>query len=182
MSKRQKRLLAPIVAMMFINLACFSSYRISTTQLETMQTGFEAEEVYVIVDGCGEESATARPLRLAQADGDIPVEVVNPYDDGIDPETGCPVVRVSATSPVSVVTNSGHSYRITPFNFTLGNTQLISPDYDLLLPRAELAGAEVDVFSTGKTLGLIAGGIAVAVGSFVAIMVIAPPERGLGGN
>ncbi len=181
MSKRQKRLLAPIVAMMFINLACFSSYRISTTQLETMQTGFEAEEVYVIVDGCGEESATARPLRLAQADDDIPEEI-NPYEDGIDPDTGCPVVRVSPTSPVSVVTNSGSSHRITPFNFTLGNTQLISPDYDLLLPRADLAGAEVDVFSTGKTLGLIAAGVAVAVGSFVAIMLIAPPERGLGGS
>lgn len=79
---------------------------------------------------------------------------------------------ISAETPLEVQTTDGSSYRITPFNFLMSDTQLVAPDYDLLLPAnavSETNAAEVRDFSYGKTFGLI-GGIAVAVaGGFVAL-------------
>jgi len=161
-----KRTMGLIVALAFMNAACFSSYTISTSELELLQSGNEAEQVSVCVSAAetGDE-----PLRLAQADGEIPSQ-------------GCEAVEVSLTNTLSVVTNDGVSHRVTPFNFTLSDTQLVSPDYDLLLSREAIEGAEIQVFSTGKTVGLVAGVTALAVGAFVLLSVLAPAERGLGGT
>ncbi|MBN1947257.1 MAG: hypothetical protein JW797_16425 [Bradymonadales bacterium] len=166
-----KRLLATLCVTSLFNLGCFTSYRISLGELEKLQTGYEAERVPVVIDHCGEGQATGEPVQVASSETDFETAA-----------TGCPVVYVTPTSPISVVTTGGRSHRITPFNFVISETQLVSPDYDLLLPRSDLAEAEVDMFSTGKTVALIAGITAVAVGSFLAISLLAPPERGLGGR
>lgn len=167
-----KKIMAAFVAISFCNVACFNSYTISTTELEKLQTGFEAEEVEVLTEGCSGSAALEGDTRIAQADDAIATPA----------PAGCEAVSVSLSNTISVVTTDGASYRVTPFNFTLGRTQLVAPDYDLLLPRSALAGAEVQEFSTGKTIGLIAGVTAAAVGSFLLISVLAPADRGLGGS
>lgn len=166
-----KRTFAAFVILSFLNVACFNSYMISTTELEKLQAGFEAEEVEVMTEGCEASAVMDADTRIAQADGTVPA-----------PAAGeCEAVSVSLSNTISVHTNHGVNYRVTPFNFTLGQSQLVAPDYNLLLPRSELAGAEVQEFSTGKTIGLIVGGVVAAAGSFLLISILAPADRGLGG-
>lgn len=161
-----RRALGLATAAGFVSSACFSAHQISTHELGKLQSGFEAESVWVALDGCADRQDLG-----SQA----PIE-------GRDPDTGCEVVGVSPTNTVNVYTQDGARHRITPFNFTLGETQLVSPDYDLLLPRDSLQGADVEVFSTGRTVAVIAGLTAAAVGTFLAISLTAGESRGLGGQ
>jgi hypothetical protein len=161
-----KRLVALLAAAGFITTACFSSHQISLRELEKLQTGFEAEQTYVATDGCADTQ------RLSN----------EPPVDGRDPVTGCRVVAVGPTNTLHVHTRDDTEYRITPFNFTLGETQLVSPDYDLLLSREALDYAEVETFSTGRTIAVIAGLTAAAVGTFLVISLTAGESRGLGGT
>jgi hypothetical protein len=91
-------------------------------------------------------------------------------------------VTVGSTTPIRVLTQSGETYSVTPFNFALTDSQLVAPDYDLLLARSNVREAEVAQFAAGKTWGLVAGGIAAAVGSFVLITVVAGSDSGPGGQ
>lgn len=166
MSKVLHRILALVALLGFLNTACFNTYRISTSELALLQSGFEAESVSVCVAA---NETEAGPVRVAQ-EGDAPIG------------RSCETVEVSLTNAVEVVTRDGGSYRVTPFNFTMSETQLVSPDYNLLLVRDQIDGAEVQVFSTGKTIGLIVGIAAVGVGSFLALSLLAGEDRGLGGN
>lgn len=100
--------------------------------------------------------------------------------EGIDPVTGCPTVQVNTASPIRVLDTDGQTYRVTPFNFAVTESQLVSPDYDLLLPIDQVQGAEVQTFSGFKT-GLFIGGVAAAaIGGFLAISLTAGEERGFG--
>ena len=168
-----KKIFAALVILSFLNVACFNSYTISTSELEKLQAGFEAEEVEVMTAGCEASARLDGDTRVAQADDGT---VATPQ------RADCEAVSVSLSNTISVLTNDGASYRVTPFNFTLGRSQLVAPDYDLLLPRSELAGAEVQEFSNGKTIGLIVGGVVAAAGSFLLISILAPADRGLGGG
>ena len=91
-------------------------------------------------------------------------------------ECGDCQVQVEATSPLVLTTRDGVAHRMTPFYFHMSDTQLVSPDYGVLVNRADLQRAEVRQLSTGGTLalvGLIAG---VALGTFVAIQATAGEE------
>lgn len=167
MSEKLLRITAVLAALAFANVACFNSYRISTGELEKLQSGMEAEEVQVYIDGC--EGTAAVDTRVAQADG------------AVASGSSCEAVSVSLSNAISVYTEDGADYRVTPFNFTIGTTQLVAPDYDLLLSRQSIAGAEVEEFSTGKTVGLIVGGLVAIGGAFALISLLAPADRGLGG-
>lgn len=77
-------------------------------------------------------------------------------------------VAVSATTPIKVQT-AGKEYSVSPFNFALTETQLVAPDYDLLLSREDVTGAVVSEFNPTKTWSLAAGGLLAAVGAFIFI-------------
>ena len=181
MSIQLKRAFAVLSLAAFMTTACFTSHNISVSELEQLQSGFEAEAVWVAVDGCRDSQAAVERGQVAQAGAYADPGSPEPVD-GIDPVTGCEMVEVSATNPIEVRTNDGVTHRVTPFNFTLSETQLVSPDYDLLVSRNSLDGAEVSTFSTGKTIGIIAALTAVAVGTFLAISLSAGESRGLGGT
>jgi hypothetical protein len=88
-------------------------------------------------------------------------------------------VVVSATTPVQVRTMSGTRYNVSPFNFALGDNQLVAPDYDLLLPRDEIDGARVTQFAKGRTIALIVGSVVLAGGAFALMSILAPEDEGL---
>ena len=85
-------------------------------------------------------------------------------------------VPVSTANTLKVLTTDSDEHRITPFNFIMDSNQLVSPEYDLLLPNNNVQGAEVREFSTWKTVATIVGVTAVTVGTFVAVSVIAGDE------
>ena len=99
-------------------------------------------------------------------------EVVKVDSEGAEP------IPVSTANPVTVVTNGGDEYRVTPFNFMMSETQLVSPEYDLLLSLKQVEGARVRQFSTWKTTATIVGVSAVAIGTFVGISILAPDSEG----
>lgn len=88
-------------------------------------------------------------------------------------------VDVSATTPIRVFTTD-ETVNVSPFNFTMNESNLIAPDYDLLLRRDQITGARVQEFSKGRTIGLIVGAVLVAGGAFAAVSVLAPEDEGLG--
>lgn len=106
-------------------------------------------------------------------------------DDGADGEgesgrAGCSEVPVSTANPVTVRTQNGETYRVTPFNFMMSEEQLVSPEYDLLLSLDEVEGGQVREFSKWKTAGLAAGVTGLTIGSLVAISILAPEAEGVG--
>ena len=78
-------------------------------------------------------------------------------------------VEISPETPLEVETQDGSQYRITPFNFLLSETQLVSPDYDLLLPAEQVSTAEVREISYGKTFGFVGAVVVVVAGGFTAL-------------
>ncbi len=94
---------------------------------------------------------------------------------------GCTRVEVSTANALQVVTNEGKA-RVTPFNFIMSGGQLVSPEYDLLVPLQQVEGARVREFSTFKTVGMILGVSAVAIGTFVGISLLAEPAGGFQPN
>src|SRR5690606_19781655 len=92
---------------------------------------------------------------------------------------GCTDIPVSTANALNVRTTSGSLHRVTPFNFVMSDSQLVSPEYDLLLPMEEVSGAEVKQFSTWKTVATISGVSILAIGTFVGISLLAPEEQGV---
>lgn len=90
---------------------------------------------------------------------------------------GCKSVQVSGANALQVVTAAGNE-RVTPFNFIMSGGQLVSPEYDLLVPLQQVEGAKVREFSTFKTVTTIVLVSAVAVGTFVGISILAPESDG----
>jgi len=78
-------------------------------------------------------------------------------------------VDISPESPLEVETIDGQSYRVTPFNFLLSESQLVSPDYDLLLNADTIQDARVREISYTKTFTLIGVVAAGVIGGFVAL-------------
>ena len=185
-------LLVLVTAVALIQTGCYNTYFISKPQLGNLKSTVEQKaSVKVIIDGCDEDAAAgaarvAPSAIVAQADGaaatDAATDAGDPVDDNIDPETGCLTVRLNTASPLRVITNDGAYHRVTPFNFAMTDSQLVSPDYDLLLPIDSVDGAEVQTFSGWKTGLFIGGAVATAVATFVVISVTAGEERGFGQN
>ena len=90
---------------------------------------------------------------------------------------GCTAVQVSAANALQVVTAEGDQ-RVTPFNFIMSGGQLVSPEYDLLVPLSQVEGAKVREFSTFKTVATVVGVSAVALGTFIGISILAPESGG----
>ncbi len=170
--------------------ACYNKYFISKPQLEKLESRVDQQaNVAVIIDGCDvaanpAEGGLAGP-RIAEAaaegasdGGEAKVE--SQAAENIDPATGCPTVKVNTSSPLKVVTTTGSAYRVTPFNFSMTDTQLVSPDYDLLLAITDVEGAEVQTFSGWKTGLTIGGGVVAAVATFAIISLTADADRGFG--
>ena len=82
-------------------------------------------------------------------------------------------VAASATTPIRVRTQDGARYNVSPFNFVLTETQLVAPDYDLLLPREQIVGADVSEFNATKTALLISGVVGAAAAGFILLTVLA---------
>ncbi len=193
---KNKRLIALLAIASFSQVACYNTYFIDKSELEKLESDVEQKEVVVVYGDCA-DTATAstsqeggetayKSLELdgstwAQAEGEEAATASDATGAGESEEAGregCARVPVSTANPVNVVTKSGETYRVTPFNFMMSEQQIVSPEYDLLLSTDQVEGGEVRQFSTWKTVGTILGVSAVAVGTFVGISVLAPEGEG----
>ena len=204
---QQVAALATMVGLLSTQAACYNTYFIEKDQLRKLESDVEQPEVVEVYADCptraaqpagseSEESARSRYRVLegtewaqadtgAAADGQAPAapseegEVATDAGPSTPPEfQGCTQVPISTTNSVKVVTEGGEELRVTPFNFIMSDSQLVSPEYDLLLPLNDVAGAEVEQFSTWKTVATIAGVTAVSVGTFVGLSLLADESQG----
>ncbi len=74
---------------------------------------------------------------------------------------------VDRQTAISVVSNGGRRYPVTPFNFKMTSSQLVASDRDTLLMLQDLKDYDVQLLSTPKTVLLITAGVGVAIGLIV---------------
>lgn len=191
-----RKFVALLTLAAFSQTACYNTYFISKNELEKLESTVEAQEVVEVYGDCPGEVATLPTQTMwAQTDEvpaaepteEAPVESTEvasdvtsdaPSDEATEaPATsydGCALVKVSAGNALHIVKTDGEMKRVTPFNFIMSQGQLVSPEYNLLENLTDVNGAEVDEFSTWKTVATIAGVSAVAIGTFVGISLAAP--------
>ncbi len=178
-------------------LACYNTYFVDKDELRKLESNVEQREVVEVFADCAGARAQydgptrERAIMLAQNDAEAPAEVpaeAPPVANDASPATAqtdvtvssdsCVTVPVSTANALSLVRLDGGRDRVTPFNFIMSETQIVSPEYDLLLSLNEVEGAEVKQFSTWKTVATVAGVTVATVGAFVAISLLAPEGSG----
>ncbi|AWV89153.1 hypothetical protein [Bradymonas sediminis] len=189
MKLKNKRLIAVATLAAFSQIACYNTYFIQKPELQKLESQVEQKEVVVVYGDCAETTTASNTA--VEMDGTMwaeaaPVAQGDTASDATSttgsPEpaerAGCTRVPVSTANAVNVVSTDGETFRVTPFNFMMSDQQLVSPEYDLLMNLDQVKGAEVQEFSTWKTVSTIVGVSVVAIGTFVGISVLAPDGRG----
>jgi hypothetical protein len=187
-----------IVAALGTQTACYNTYFIEKDELAKLESSVEQREVVEVYGDCPAKAAPApapearyRILEdsnaYAQADtppapaegGATATDAGAAGEDAVEPgKEGCMKVPVSTGNSLKIVKTDGTKDRVTPFNFIMSDSQLVSPEYDLLENLNDVEGAEVKQFSTWKTVATIAGVTIASVGTFVAIGLLAEDGGG----
>ena len=89
-------------------------------------------------------------------------------------------IPVSENTRLGVVENDGTYTPIVPFNYTWGGSQLIAPDQDVMLKKAEIKEVQVKAISTSKTTALVGTAVAILLGGILFITLSAEEEKGFG--
>lgn len=197
-TKSLNKMTAMLTLAVLTQTACFNTYIIEKDELKKLESSVEQREVVEVYGDCTapaasddakvEEAVKTSVLSglhgtfWAQVDAaktEAPTATdATSVESQKSTRSGCTKIPVSTTNTITLLTKSGDRERVTPFNFVMSPVQLISPEYDLLLPLSEVSGAEVRQFSTWKTVTTIVGVSALTIGAFVAISVFAPSDTG----
>lgn len=191
MLERGKVVMLGVSMLCVTQVGCYDTYRIDKDELRKLESSVEQREVVEVYGDCpasstSEAASKYRVLhgtqwaQAAEADAKAPETASDATSTQPAEEAGrqgCTKVPVSTGNSLKVVT-ANEEYRVTPFNFIMSDSQLVSPEYDLLLPLNSVDSAEVKRFSGWKTAATIAGVSLVTIGTFVAIAVLAPEDTG----
>lgn len=148
---------AVLVALLASLGGCYNTYNVAPDEFRKLQSSTAVGE-----DGKLQGKLTPQELEVLQTRSEnTPVTVKS--------ARGEPVV-VTRDTKLFARSEGGRRYQITPFNFSMASSQLVASDRDTLVPLNDLKSYEVDLFSTGKTVGIISAGVVGAVGVIVAIV------------
>lgn len=200
MFTRVQRLTALVTIAAFSQTACYNTYFISKGELEKLEASVEPKEIVEVYGDCPQTALLDSPVpayaEVVDAEAEAPASesAVEPTEESatdapqlVNAEAatagpvdyaGCTQVQVSTANALFIKTTDGEMKRVTPFNFIMSEGQIVSPEYDLLERLDNVQGAEVDQFSTWKTVGTIAGVSVIAIGTFVGISLLAPESGG----
>ncbi|MBA2661793.1 MAG: hypothetical protein H0U74_05825 [Bradymonadaceae bacterium] len=167
----------------FTQFACYNTYFISTTELSKLESDVEPREVVEVLADCPGSKSAYRSVSLhgtqwAEVAGEGSAASDQTSSADVPRADGCTAVPVSTANPVTVRTSDGGAHRVTPFNFVMSESQLVSPEYDLLLSMSVVEGADVKQFSTWKTVATITGVSVLTIGTFIGISLLAPEGDG----
>ena len=180
---------AALLALVMMQTACYDTYVIDKDELRKLESSVEQKEVVDVYGDCPAGSTSASRYKglngshWAQAEGEAAAtttasDATSAAPAEEDTRAGCVKVPVSTANSLKVVGTDGEEYRVTPFNFIMSDSQLVSPEYDLLLGLNDVSSAEVKRFSTWKTVATIAGVTLATVGIFASIAVLAEDDPG----
>lgn len=184
--------------------ACYNTYFIDKTELSKLGSSVEQREIVEVLGDCPVQSKPASAYKVLDLDGsawaqaDAPAAPAAPAEAAPAPaatandatstapsetaDNGCTKVPVSTANTLNLVMVSGDRKRVTPFNFIMSETQVVSPEYNLLEQLNTVEGAEVKQFSTWKTVAMISGATVATIGTFVAISLLAGDSGGFAGE
>lgn len=194
----QRKAAALLTLAAFSQTACYNTYFISKSELEKLESTAEQKEVVEVYGDCYGAMAMNDSQQTMWAQAETPDDAVAAevpaqetvatdapsaqQEATVAPATvnssACTLVKVSGGNALYIVKSDGEKRRVTPFNFIMSQDQLVSPEYNLLENLDDVNGAEVDEFSTWKTVFTIATVSAVAIGTFVGISLAAPSNSG----
>lgn len=194
-TRRTLQSVAALSIVCFSQAACYNTYMIDKNELKKLESSVEPQEVVVVYADCantGEKPAA--PAKKAQRYNSLngtmwAQAAAKPADtksdatstkavDKVPDRPGCTKVPVSTANSLSLVTKKDERKRVTPFNFIMSESQIVSPEYDLLEPLNGISGAEVKEISGWKTAAMITGVTLVTVGAFVGISLLAGEDTG----
>ena len=84
-------------------------------------------------------------------------------------------ISITESSRLGLVLKSGEAYQISPFNFTLNQRQLVSPDEDLILNRSQIETGTLKIIDPQNTTFLISGGF-LTLAALAAIAIVLTPD------
>ena len=87
-------------------------------------------------------------------------------------------ITITENSRVGVSDINGRYYPISPFNFTINNTQLVAPDEDLLLQTKAIEDTNVKLVDPTNTALLIGSVAVVLIGAAVGVSLATPECTG----
>jgi hypothetical protein len=149
-----------LVALLASLSGCYNTYRVAPDEFRKLQSATAVGE-----DAKLQAKISAEELTKLQTRGENePVAVTSLKNEQ---------VAVTRDTKLFARSEGGRRYQITPFNFSMASSQLVASDRDTLVPLNDLASYEVDLFSTGKTVGIISAGVVAAVGVIVVIVITA---------
>ena len=155
-----KRIMALLAIVSFLTTGCYNTYRVPEVEFRKLQSrqgiSQDAKLAAAITDEDEREKLVNRP-----EGGAVYVRSLDNKEVGVGREA-----RIYARS------QGGRRYQVTPFNFSMYSSQLVASDRDTLLPVSDVKSWEVDLFSTGKTVGMVSAGAVAAVGFIVVILVV----------
>lgn len=186
------RALALLTLVSLTQSACYNTYFIDKSELRKLESNVEQREIVEVYGDCPTTQTSAyKVLELdgtmwAQADAaaaPAPTASDATSATAVEPgKDGCTKVPVSTANTLNLVTLDGNRKRVTPFNFIMSETQIVSPEYNLLEQLNTVEGAEVKQFSTWKTVAMISGATVATIGTFVAISLLAGESGGFAGE
>ena len=149
-----------LVALLASLSGCYNTYNVAPDEFRKLQSSTAVGE-----DSKLQGKMTPQELEVPQNRSEnAPVTVTS--------LKGQPVA-VTRDTKLFVRSEGGRRYEITPFNFSMASSQLVASDRDTLVPLNDLKDYQVDLFSTGKTIGIVSAGVIGAVGLIVAIVITA---------
>jgi hypothetical protein len=149
----------------FTLTGCFNTYTIPSVEFRKLQSQEGLAQDRILADKLKQEEI--KGLLQRTANQGVTVKSLKNKQIAVDQETR-----------VFVRKRSGRRLQVTPFNFSMHSSQMVSPDRDHLEPLAELSSYEVDLFSTKKTSGVIAVGVGAAV-AFIAMIIATSGSKSL---
>jgi hypothetical protein len=151
-----KRCMATALLLTFGLAGCYNTYQVPSGEFRKLQSRTALAQDAKLADTMKEEE-----MNRLQARGENDPVVVRTVDNSL--------IAVNRETRTYVRSAGGRRYPVTAFNFSMYSSQLVASDRDNLIPLADLKSYEVDLFSTGKTIGMVGIGVAAAVG-FIAVL------------
>lgn len=137
---------------------CYNTYQVPADEFRQLQSAGALIEDQ-------KAAASLSPERIAELEKRGENDTVTVTDDKSEK------VGVNRDTRLFVRSEGGRRYQVTAFNFSMASSQLVASDRDYLLPLSEVKSFEVDHFSTGKTIAIVATGALIATGLIVGIVV-----------
>ncbi len=159
-----KRIMALLAIVSLLTTGCYNTYRVPEVEFRKLQSRQGVSQDSKLAAAITDEAEREKLVNRAEGDS-VTVRSLDNKE-----------VAVSREARIYARSQGGRRYQVTPFNFSMYASQLVASDRDTLLPVSDVRSWEVDLFSTGKTVGMVSVGAVAAIG-FIAVIIAVSGQK-----